>query len=168
MIRYMLNCSNYYQILGINKDATADEIRQKYKELALKYHPDKNKQGSSEAFKNIVDAYNTLSDPYKRGKYDAMLEGNNFGDNFDKIFNAPFFRMPFPSMSSFNKGKVYTKSYEEIITKTRDSSGTTVNRRTKLTENGKHKTHQEKYHIDNKGRKQIIKDGNNKKYYLKR
>ncbi|CAD7940854.1 unnamed protein product [Amoebophrya sp. A25] len=58
-----------YQILGVSRSATEDEIRRAYKKLAVKHHPDKG--GDSETFKNIQSAYETLSDPSKKRQYDA-------------------------------------------------------------------------------------------------
>src|ERR1043166_5434268 len=65
---------DYYQILGVKKNATDDEIKKAYRTLAKKYHPDKNK-GNKEAenkFKEISEAYAVLSDGEKRAQYDRM------------------------------------------------------------------------------------------------
>ncbi|ROL60930.1 J domain-containing protein [Bacteroidetes/Chlorobi group bacterium ChocPot_Mid] len=70
---------DYYQILGVSKSATADEIKKAYRKLALKYHPDKNK-GNKEAeakFKEISEAYEVLKDPEKRSKYDNLGSSYN-------------------------------------------------------------------------------------------
>lgn len=64
--------SNYYDILGVSKNATADEIKKAYRMLAFKYHPDRN-QGNAEAeekFKQISAAYDVLGDEAKRRNYD--------------------------------------------------------------------------------------------------
>ena len=64
---------DYYQILGVSRDATQDEIKKAYRKLALKYHPDKakgDKQAAEEKFKQISEAYAVLSDPEKRKQYD--------------------------------------------------------------------------------------------------
>ena len=65
---------DYYQILGVSRDASADEIKKAYRKLALKYHPDKNKgnKEAEERFKEINEAYAVLSDPEKRKQYDTF------------------------------------------------------------------------------------------------
>jgi hypothetical protein len=64
---------NYYYILGLDKDATAEEIKRAYRQLAKKYHPDKN-PGKEEAFKRLSNAYKTLSDPNLKARFDASLK----------------------------------------------------------------------------------------------
>ena len=68
----------YYDILGVAKGATADEIKKAYRKLALKYHPDKNKgdKGAEEKFKEISEAYAVLSDPVKKQQYDTYGSTN--------------------------------------------------------------------------------------------
>ena len=66
---------DYYEILGVPRNATLDEIKKAYRELALKYHPDRNKsKEAEEKFKEINEAYAVLSDPEKRKQYDSMGE----------------------------------------------------------------------------------------------
>ena len=64
---------NFYEVLGISKNATIAEIKKAYRTLAMKYHPDRNKaKDASEKFKEISHAYEILSDPQKRQTYDQV------------------------------------------------------------------------------------------------
>lgn len=65
---------DYYRALELNKDASLDEIRKSFRTLALKYHPDKNKnEGSKEKFMKIVEAYEVLSDENGKKIYDESI-----------------------------------------------------------------------------------------------
>ena len=68
---------DYYQILGISKSASSDEIKKAYRKLAHKFHPDKG-QGNDEKFKEVNEAYQVLSNAEKRGQYDQY--GQTFED----------------------------------------------------------------------------------------
>ena len=62
---------DYYKILGLSKGASDDDIKKAYRKLALKYHPDKNKEpGAEEKFKEVAEAYEILSDPKKKEIFD--------------------------------------------------------------------------------------------------
>lgn len=64
---------DYYNILGLDKNASDEEIKKTYKKLALKFHPDRNKeQGAEDKFKQIAEAYEVLGDPEKRKQYDRF------------------------------------------------------------------------------------------------
>jgi len=69
---------DYYKILGVSENATAEEIKKAYRGLALKYHPDKNQDRVKEAearFKDISEAYYVLGDEKRRAEYDAYKKG---------------------------------------------------------------------------------------------
>jgi molecular chaperone DnaJ len=96
-----------YDILGVSREASDDELKRAYRKLAMEYHPDRNKSPGAEAkFKEINMAYGVLSDPDKRRAYDrygeAGLEGQPmpdwgdfpFADLFEGIFGGGFARSP--------------------------------------------------------------------------
>lgn len=90
--------ANYYDILGVSKDASEQEIKKAFKKLSIKYHPDKHVNDSPEEqkrcedkFKEINEAYDTLSDPQKRKQYDNPMPNmdnmmGGFGDIFGNFF----------------------------------------------------------------------------------
>ena len=65
---------DYYKILGVERNATEDEIKRSYRKLALEHHPDRNPGNNSaeDKFKEINEAYQVLSDPEKKGRYDQL------------------------------------------------------------------------------------------------
>ncbi len=94
---------DYYQILGVDRNATEEEIKRAYRRLAMKYHPDRcsGDKEAEEKFKEINEAYEVLSDPEKRARYDSFgytrrpegFEGGfgvDFHDLFDDIFSEFF------------------------------------------------------------------------------
>ncbi|GGN03595.1 chaperone protein DnaJ 1 [Thermus composti] len=90
---------DYYAILGVDRNATQEEIKRAYRRLALKYHPDKNPgdKEAEERFKEINEAYAVLSDPKKRAQYDqGILAAPEFQaeDLFDLFAQVFGFRSP--------------------------------------------------------------------------
>ena len=96
---------DYYEVLGVDKSASADEIKKAYRKLAVKYHPDKNPgdKEAEEKFKEAAEAYSILSDPDKKAKYDqfghAGVDGaapdfsggfGNLNDILNDLFGGAF------------------------------------------------------------------------------
>ena len=78
---------DYYQVLGVDKKASAEEIKKAYRKLAIKWHPDKNptnKKASEEKFKKISEAYAVLSDPQKRQQYDTFGSADQFRQQYSQ------------------------------------------------------------------------------------
>jgi len=72
---------DYYELLGISREATPEELKKAYRQLAMKYHPDRNSgdKASEEKFKEISHAYSVLSDPEKMAHYDRYGTADGFG-----------------------------------------------------------------------------------------
>jgi curved DNA-binding protein len=83
---------NYYKILGVDKDATTDEIKKAYRRLAKQYHPDKNQgdKAAEEKFKEVNEANEILSNPEKRKKYDQLGSNWNRSGNVNTDFDDWF------------------------------------------------------------------------------
>jgi curved DNA-binding protein len=77
---------DYYQVLGVDKKASADEIKKSYRKLALKWHPDKNpnNKGAEEKFKKISEAYAVLSDTEKRQQYDQFGSADQYRQQYSQ------------------------------------------------------------------------------------
>lgn len=80
---------NYYEVLGISKIASADEIKKAYRNLAFKYHPDRNSgdKAAEEKFKEINEAYDVLSDEKKRADYDSFGTSNSHYSGTNNSYN---------------------------------------------------------------------------------
>jgi curved DNA-binding protein len=85
---------DYYQVLGVTKDADADHIKKAYRKLAMQYHPDRNpgkEKWANEKFKEINEAYAVLGDPEKRKQFDQFGTTGNMND----IFNSGYTKSTF-------------------------------------------------------------------------
>ncbi|XP_078088585.1 dnaJ homolog subfamily B member 6b isoform X2 [Mustelus asterias] len=104
---------DYYQVLGVHKNASPDEIKKSYRKLALKWHPDKNPDNKEEAeskFKQLAEAYEVLSDSSKRNTYDRYgkegLANSGGGGHYGEGFNYGFtFRNPEDVFREFFGGR---------------------------------------------------------------
>src|SRR5688500_18197754 len=87
-----MDYKDYYQILGVDKKATQDEIKKAYRKLAMQYHPDKNagNKAAEEKFKLISEANGVLSDPEKRKKYDQLGENWQQFEQAQQQEGSPF------------------------------------------------------------------------------
>ncbi len=100
---------DYYEILGVDKNASQDDIKKAYRKLAKKYHPDMNKSNpsSEEKFKEINEAFEVLGDKEKRKKYDMFGQSGNFHQGMD--FDPSQFGSQF-DFGNFGGGRTYTYS----------------------------------------------------------
>ena len=100
---------DYYEVLGVQKTATDDEIKKAYRKLAVKYHPDRNPgdKSAEEKFKEVAEAYDVLRDPQKRQNYDQFgFDGVNGAGGFSGGYtNAEdLFKDIFGSFHGFGGG----------------------------------------------------------------
>ena len=110
---------DYYQILGVKKDATKDDIQKAFRKAAMKYHPD-HQSGKSDSekkeaeakFKDINEAYETLSDPQKRQQYDNP---SSFGDKWMNGFRDANGNVHFTWTSDGSSGSIHDEILKEFI-----------------------------------------------------
>ncbi len=100
-----MNSKDYYTILGVSENATAEEIKKTYRKLAFQYHPDRN-PGSEERMKDINEAYAVLSDPGKRREYDSLRQ--NYG-----FFARDRFRQAYTDQDIFRDSDI-DRIFEEL------------------------------------------------------
>ncbi|KAK9506857.1 hypothetical protein O3M35_008716 [Rhynocoris fuscipes] len=99
-VKRIKKCKDYYEILGVSKDATDSDIKKAYKKLALNLHPDKNRApGAAEAFKAIGNAVAVLTDAEKRKQYDL------YGSDEERIRH-----------NSTHRSETYTRGFESDVT----------------------------------------------------
>jgi DnaJ-domain-containing protein 1 len=111
---------DYYKILGISKDATPDDIKKAYRKMAVEVHPDKNPDNieeSTEEFKIVSEAYNTLIDPKLRAEYD-MTYGNGYKGGMTLSKAKAMFKKEFKGgkakQKCLSRWQLYLKRYIEI------------------------------------------------------
>uniref|UniRef100_A0A3Q1FSD6 DnaJ homolog subfamily B member 14 n=1 Tax=Acanthochromis polyacanthus TaxID=80966 RepID=A0A3Q1FSD6_9TELE len=145
-VQRIKRCKDYYEVLGVSKEANEDELKKAYRKLALKFHPDKNHApGATEAFKKIGNAYAVLSNADKRRQYDLTggeepsSPSHSHGGGFDfhrgfeaditpeDLFNM-FFGGGFPSSSAhtFTNGRTsysHQTDYRQERTEERGDGG---------------------------------------------
>lgn len=87
-----MNMKDYYELLGVSRDAAEADIKKAFRQLALKYHPDRNPDNkeSEDKFKEINEAYSCLIDPEKRSNYDRFGTAEGVGAGYGSPFGAGF------------------------------------------------------------------------------
>jgi molecular chaperone DnaJ len=121
----MANKRDYYEVLGVAKNASKDQIKDSYRKLALQYHPDRNKSpDAEEKFKEISEAYAVLSDDEKRGQYDS-LGHTGFDQRYTRedIFRGADFDSIFKDIGGFGDlfGALFgQRDFEERVSRGQD------------------------------------------------
>ncbi|MCF0243110.1 MAG: DnaJ domain-containing protein [Treponema sp.] len=104
---------NYYEILGVQKNATTDEIKKAYRNLAFKYHPDRNPgdKVAEEKFKKITEAYDVLGDESKRKMYDMGAYSTNSRTSYSNGSYSNTYRNTYSSGNPFEEWFRANESY---------------------------------------------------------
>ena len=105
---------DYYEVLGVSKTATDDEIKKAYRKIAIKYHPDKNPgdKEAEEKFKEAAEAYDVLHDANKRQQYDQFgFDAPGGGSGFGGFGGGGSFSMETSSLCSV----MYLADMEEVL-----------------------------------------------------
>ena len=122
---------DYYEVLGLGREASEEDLKKAFRRLALEYHPDRNKkEGASERFKEVSEAYQVLTDPTKRSQYDRFghvdlgrngggfngFEGfGGFGDIFDAFFGGFGSRTRTSAVRGADLQMQLTVSFEDAV-----------------------------------------------------
>ncbi|ARK29313.1 molecular chaperone DnaJ [Halalkalibacter krulwichiae] len=120
---------DYYEVLGVDQNASVDEVKKAYRKLARKYHPDVNKEAdATDKFKEVKEAYDTLSDPQKKAHYDQFGHtdpnqgfggagdfGGGFGDIFDMFFGGGGRRNPNAPRQGADLQYTMTLEFKEAV-----------------------------------------------------
>lgn len=140
-LKTMSGFIDYYNVLGIDKSATADDIKKAYRKLARKYHPDvnPNNKEAETKFQQINEANEVLSDPEKRKKYDQYGEHWKHADQFEQQkqqqqqqggqrrggqgFGGPGFEGYTYTSSDFEGGEHFSDFFEEMFGRSRGTGG---------------------------------------------
>lgn len=126
-----MDYKDYYKVLGVTKSASADDIKKAFRKLARKYHPDVNPgdKKSEEKFKEINEAYEVLSDPEKRRKYDTL--GPNWQEQFG--FSPGANRRSYTYRGSpmdFDSGTGFSDFFEALFGRSGSPGGRSTSTRT--------------------------------------
>ncbi len=117
---------DYYEILGVPRDADAKAIKNAFRKLAMKYHPDRNKEpDAEERFKEIAEAYAVLSDPKKRSQYDTMGQAGVAGFSQEDLFGGINFEDLFGGQDfgfDFGFGRGGDSLFERMFGRSRETA----------------------------------------------